>query len=70
MRTSIYSICALTLAVVASGYLSGCDKEIARDEKTSVSSDGTVRRRETVIKESPDGTIIREDSKSRTRTGQ
>jgi hypothetical protein len=60
------TLCALLAAVVMGGVLVGCDREIAKTEKTTTSSDGTTTHKETVVKEKPDGSITKEETKSKT----
>jgi hypothetical protein len=53
---------ASTLAL--SFLLIGCAREVSHTETSSVSSDGTVKSKETTVTKSPDGTVTKtEESK-------
>ena len=57
-----YTALALSLAM-AGGCLSvtGCDREVSHQEKTTVKDDGTVKKEEKTVTEKPDGTIVKEE---------
>ena len=59
-------------------FLTGCDREVSRTGSAKVSSDGSSKSQETVVKQAPDGTVTKEetskkvdsdgDSSSKTKT--
>jgi len=55
------------MAVVAVSILVvGCDQTISKSEKTSVSSDGTVKKEEKTVTRSADGTVTKKEESSKT----
>ena len=52
---------SLVLALALPALIAGCDRTISRSEKTSTSSDGTVRSKETTVTEKADGTVIKKE---------
>jgi hypothetical protein len=62
-RTCMTSAVALGLACL----LTGCDREVSHTEKTTVKSDGTVQKKETTVKQAPDGTVTKEESEKTAR---
>lgn len=49
------------LSVLAFSVLtSGCDRTVSKTEQTKVSSDGTVKSKETTVTESSDGTVTKQ----------
>lgn len=59
---SLLLLSALTLSVV----VTGCDRTISKTEKTSVSSDGTVKSKETTVTEKSDGTVVKKEETKKT----
>ena len=57
MNTGVLIAAALGLSCM----LTGCDREVAHTEKTTVKSDGTVKTKETTVKQAPDGTVTKEE---------
>jgi len=55
-----------TSILACSFLLAGCDRTVSKEEKTSVSSDGTVKSKEKTVTEKPDGTIIKEEETKKT----
>jgi hypothetical protein len=53
---------ALALALVTAG----CNHTISESKKTSVSSDGTVRSKETTVTEKSDGTVVKKEETKKT----
>ncbi len=66
MKTHSTTLCALIAAVALGGFLVGCDREIAKTEQTKTDSKGNTTHKETVVKEKPDGSITKEETKSKT----
>jgi hypothetical protein len=67
MKTlSTSTVAALVGALFLAGALVGCDKEIAKTESTKTDSKGNTTHKETVVKERPDGSITKEETKSKT----
>ena len=56
----------LSVALLGLPVLVGCDDTIASKETTKTSSDGTEVRSTTEVKERPDGSIVKEESKTKT----
>ena len=54
---SVVTMAALSLSLS----LVGCAHEIARDQKTTVGRDGSVRTQERTVTQEPDGTVTRKD---------
>ena len=47
-------------SVMALSFLTvGCDREVSKSTRTSVSSDGTVKSQEKTVTQSPDGTVTK-----------
>lgn len=64
-----YTSILLALSLIAgTSALVGCDDEISRREEVEVKDNGTVKRETETVKEKPDGTIVKEETKERTRT--
>jgi hypothetical protein len=61
ITASLLSVSLLGLPVFI-----GCDDTIAHKETTKKNADGDTTHRETTVKERPDGTIVKEETKSRT----
>jgi hypothetical protein len=55
-------------AAILSVVTPGCDREISHTEKSSVSSDGTVKSKETTVTEHPDGSVTKSESQKKTTT--
>jgi hypothetical protein len=55
--TSLIIIAGLLGGVPA---LTGCEREIAHEEKVTETPGGGVKKEETTVKENPDGTITKE----------
>ena len=53
---------ALALTLLATG----CNHTISESKKTSVSSDGTVRSKETTVTQKADGTIVKTEETKKT----
>ena len=45
-------------------FILGCDKEVAKTEKTTTSSDGTMKKETETVKEKADGTVTKEKTSS------
>ena len=52
---------AVVLVFALSGFAAGCNHTLSKSEKTSVSSDGTVRSKETTVTEKSDGTVVKKE---------
>ena len=46
--------------------LTGCDRTVSKSEKTDVSSDGTVKSKETTVTEKSDGTVVKKEETKKT----
>jgi hypothetical protein len=46
--------------------LVGCDREVAHEETVKTHSDGSTEKKETTVKEKPDGTIVKEQEHQKT----
>ena len=57
-------ILAVLTAFGLSCLMVGCEREVAHTESTKVSSDGTVKTKETSVKENPDGTLTKTEKKT------
>ena len=44
----------------------GCAREVRSEKTTTIRGNGTVRTKESTVKESPDGTVTREEKYKRT----
>ena len=66
MKNRITVICLATSALALSFLLVGCDREVSRTESSSVSRDGTVKSKETTIKQAPDGTVTKTEETKKT----
>lgn len=51
----------LLLALALPVLFTGCDRTLSHSEKTSTSSDGTVRSKETTVTEKSDGTVVKKE---------
>jgi hypothetical protein len=56
--------------VLSAGFLGlvalGCDRELSREVDVDVKRDGTVKKETEVVKERPDGAIVKEESEVKT----
>ena len=59
----IVSLLSAALIAPAAGLISGCDREVAHEEKTVRNADGTGKHEETTVKEKSDGTVVKESEK-------
>ncbi len=57
---------AVLLTVAAAAFVAGCDRTVSKSEKTSVSSDGTVKSKETTVTEKSDGTVVKKEETKKT----
>jgi hypothetical protein len=63
MRTRITSLFLSTLLIApVTMFAVGCDREIAHEEKTVSTPEGT-KHEETTVKEKDDGTVVKETEK-------
>jgi len=53
---------AAALALAVSFATVGCDRTISKEETTRVRDDGTVKTKEKEVKQSPDGSVTKEES--------
>lgn len=61
-------ICATVALLALWCSLAGCAHEVSHTERTKYNSDGTVKSKETTVRESPNGTVTKtEESKTTTR---
>ncbi len=51
----------LVLAIALPAFITGCDRTISHSEKTSTSTDGSVKSKETTVTEKSDGTVIKKE---------
>jgi hypothetical protein len=61
-RFIAFALCA-AIAAPTSAFLIGCDREIAHEEHVKQNADGTSTKKETTVKEKPDGTVVKETDK-------
>ena len=54
------------LLVLASIGFVGCERTLSHSEKTSTSSDGTVKSKETTVTEKSDGTVVKKEETKKT----
>jgi hypothetical protein len=54
----------LSVSLLGLPVLVGCDDTVAHKETTRTNSEGDTVRKETTVKERPDGSIVKEESKS------
>lgn len=55
------------MAIVAvSSLLVGCDRTISKTEETKVRSDGSMKSKETTVKENADGTVTKKEETKKT----
>jgi hypothetical protein len=66
MKNPMTIVCAATSALALSGLLLGCDREVAHDQTTSVSNDGTVKSKEKTVTQSSDGTVTKKEETKKT----
>jgi hypothetical protein len=52
---------AVGLALALPLFVGGCDRTVSHTEKSSTSSDGTVRSKETTVTEKSDGTVVKKE---------
>ena len=65
MKTRMVAVCVATSALALSSLLVGCDRQVSKTEKSSVSSDGTVKSTEKTVTKAADGTVTKtEESKT------
>ena len=60
------TVLGMTSALALSVLLMGCDRTISKEEKTSVSSDGTVKTKEKTVTEKSDGTVTKTEETKKT----
>jgi len=66
-KNNTFRICLAALALAFSVLLIGCDRKVSETKSSSVSSDGTVKSKEKIVTQSPDGTVTKtEESKTTT----
>jgi hypothetical protein len=65
MKRSTILFCAAASILALSLLSGGCSHEVSRSSKTTVRSDGSVKQNETVVTQSPDGTVTREETTKR-----
>lgn len=68
MKRRMVSLMLAVTMLALPAVFAACDREIAYEKKTTTKSDGTVKSKETVVKEKPDGTIIKEET-TETKSG-
>jgi|GEM_PF-1926795 len=66
MKKNLIVAALLVAGLVSPLMLSGCDREVAHEKTSSVSSDGTVKTKEKTVTKSSDGTVKTEESKKTT----
>ena len=67
---SIVETLAATSILALSFLMVGCDREVAKTESSSVSSDGTVKSKEKTVTQSPDGTVTKKEETKKTTPAQ
>lgn len=67
MKNRMFVACVATSFLALSFLMVGCDRQVSKTEKSSVSSDGTVKSQEKTVTKAPDGTVTKtEESKTTT----
>ncbi len=66
MQRSKIVFLALASALTVPLFLGGCDREISRTSDTQVKGNGTVKEKETTVTQSPNGTVTKEQTESKT----
>lgn len=54
----------LSVALLGAPVVVGCDETVSHKESSRTTSNGDTVKKETTVKERPDGTIVKEESKS------
>lgn len=62
----IQLLCAVAFAIAAPMLMVGCEREVSHSGSTSVKRDGSTKSQETVVRQSPDGTITKDETSSKT----
>ena len=57
---------ALTSVLALASLLVGCDRTVSKTEKSSVSSDGTVKSKEETVTKNSDGTVTKTEETKKT----
>jgi len=67
MKNRMFVVCVATSFLALSFLMVGCDHQVSKTEKSSVSNDGTVKSQEKTVTKAPDGTVTKtEESKTTT----
>lgn len=66
MKNNKIVTCVAMSALALSFVLVGCDRQVSKDTKSSVSSDGTVKTKEKTVTQSPDGTVTKSEETKKT----
>jgi len=59
-------VCVATSALALSFLLVGCDRKVSESKSSSVSSDGTVKSKDTTVTQSRDGTVTKTEQTKKT----
>ncbi len=63
----IARIAAMAACVLATSFLLvGCDREVSKQESSTVSNDGSVKTKEKTVTESKDGTVTKKEETKQT----
>jgi hypothetical protein len=66
MKNRITVICVAMSALMLSFLLVGCDREVSKEQSSSVSRDGTVQSKEKTVTKAPDGTVTKTEETKKT----
>jgi uncharacterized lipoprotein NlpE involved in copper resistance len=70
MKKQIVVTCMAMSALAASLLLIGCDRQVSSENKSTVSSDGTVKSQDKTVSQSPDGTVTKTEQDKKTTPPQ
>jgi hypothetical protein len=66
MRPTTKVTLLASLAIALMFPLIGCDRQVSTEKKSDVSSDGSVKSKETTVTKSPDGTVTKTEESKKT----
>ena len=66
MRPTTKVTLLASLAIALMFPLIGCDRQVSTEKASDVSSDGSVKSKETTVTKSPDGTVTKTEESKKT----
>ena len=66
MRPTTKVTLLASLAIALMFPLIGCDRQVSTEKTSDVSSDGSVKSKETTVTKSPDGTVTKTEESKKT----